>query len=350
MLRFLGLCLTGSLVVGSAGCSQVRGRRRIQQANQLYRDGNYKEAHAAFEEAEKLVPDFWVLWLNKGYNCRQMIIPGAKTPESLNASTCALDSFKKLQQLKPEDPRGELLYIQTLFDADKFEELTKMYEERYQKNPRDIDNITGLIQVYTKWGKVDEALEWYTKKAEVQANDAEAQYAVGVFIWQQLMAHGGGQDKASFDPRPDPNRPKVKKTAPPWGAGDIVSQQRVDLADKGIEYLQKALSLRPKYFEAMVYMNLLYRQRSFSLFDDPPEWQKAVDKAKEWMCKSIETQGKPLPAVCTVKGGGMAAQEGDQVGKEGADAEVAAEKPTKKHGKASKGGKKPGKKAKRAKK
>jgi tetratricopeptide (TPR) repeat protein len=338
VLRFLGLCLVGTALVSSTGCSQIRGRRKIQQGNQLYRDAQYVEANAAFEEAEQYVPDFWVLWLNKGYNCRQMIIPGAKTPESLKASKCALDSFKRLQELKPEDPRGELLYIQTLFDADKFEELSKMYEERYQKNPRDIDNITGLIQVYSKWGKVDEALEWYTKKAEVQANDAEAQYAVGVFIWQQLMIHGGGPEKATFDPRPDPNHPKAKKIPPPWGMGDLVSQQRIDLAEKGIEYLNKALALRPKYFEAMVYVNLLYRQKSFAQFDDPPEWQKSVDKAKEWMCKSIETQGKTPPKVCTEKGGGGAAQEGDQVGKEGAEADVAApEKPVKgKKGKAAK--------------
>jgi len=121
--------------------------------------------------------------------------------------------------------------------------------------------------------------------------------------------------------------------------------------DKGIEYLQKALALRPKYFEAMVYVNLLYRQRSFSLFDDPAEWQKSVDNAKTWMCKSIETQGKPLPPTCTVKGGGGAAQEGDQVGKEGADSDAAPavpEKGAKGKGKGAKGGKKkPGKKGKK---
>jgi len=352
VLRFLGFCLV-SAALASTGCSELRGRHKIQQANQMYRDGQYKEAHILFEEAEQYVPNLWVLQLNKGFNCRQMIIPGAKTPESLNASKCALDSFKRLQELKPDDPRGELLYIQTLFDADKFEELSKLYEERFQKNPRDIDNITGLIQVYSKWGKTDEALGWYMKKAEVQANDPEAQYAVGVFIWQQLQSHGGGQDKATFDPRPDPNERKPKKkVSPPWGIGDIVSQQRVDMADKGIEYLQKALALRPKYFESMVYVNLLYRQRSFSLFDDPPEWQKSVDKAKEWMCKSIETQGKTLPAVCTVKGSAGAAQEGDRVGEEGADADVAATPSKGKGGKATKGGggkKKPGKKGKKKK-
>ena len=349
VLRFFGLVLVGAALFSTTGCSQLRGRHKIQQGNKLYREGNYKEANDAFEEAEKFVPDFWVLWLNKGYNCRQMIIPGAKTPESLNASKCALDSFKKLQELKPEDPRGELLYIQTLFDADRFEELSKMYQERYQKNPRDVDNITGLIQVYTKWNKFDDELEWLTKKAEVQANDPEAQYAVGVAIWQELQQHGGA-DKATFDPRPDPNHPKAKKKIPPpWGFGDIVSQQRIDLADKGVEYLQKALALRPKYAEAMIYTNLLYRQKSFAYFDDPPEWQKAVDLAKDWMCKSFDASGKPPPAACTAKGGGGAAQEGDQIGKEGADNDApaaAADTGKKKGGKAphKKAGKKGGKK------
>jgi tetratricopeptide (TPR) repeat protein len=334
VLRFLGLCLVSTALLASTGCNELRGRHKIQKGNQLYRDGQYKEAHALFEEAEQYVPNLWVLHLNKGFNCRQMIIPGSKTPESLNAAKCAIDAFKRMQELKPEDPKGELLYLQTLFDADRFEELAKIYEERYQKNPRDIDNITGLIQVYSKWGKTDEALGWYMKKAEVQGNDPEAQYAVGVFIWQQLQSHGGGQDKATFDPRPDPNeRHPKKKVPPPWGVGDIVSQQRVDMADTGIKYLKKAIELRPKYFESMVYVNLLYRQRSFSFFDDPPEWQKSVDQAKEWMCKSIETQGKTPPAVCTAKGAsGGAAQEGDTVGQEGADADVAAA-PTKGKGK-----------------
>src|SRR5262249_39973576 len=153
----------------------------------------------------------------------------------------------------PTDQRGELLYVQTLFDSDEWETLAKMYEERVTKNPRDIDSVNGLIQVYSKWNKMDDTLTWYLKKAELQVNEAEAQYGVGVFIWQQLSLKGGGPPMAQFDPRPDPNKPKEKKTPPPGAYGDIVSQQRVDMADKGIEYLQKAIALRPKYHEAMTY-------------------------------------------------------------------------------------------------
>jgi hypothetical protein len=297
VLRSFGICVVLVGALATTGCNEVRGRRKLQEGNRLYRDGLYKEAVASFTEAERMVPNFWVLWLNKGYTCRQMIIPGAKTPENMAAADCALAAFKRLQEIKPDDPRGELLYFQTLFDADKFEELAKIYERRFQKNPRDIDAVTGLIQVYTKWNKLDDALEWHAKKAEIQANDPEVQYTVGVYIWQQLMVHGGGQDKATYDPRLDPNKPKKKqiKIPPPFGAGDIVSQQRIDLADKGIDYLKKAIQLRPTYADAMIYINLLNRQKAYSFFDQPDEWQKCMDQAVDWQRKYLTAVGKPIP-------------------------------------------------------
>ncbi len=316
LLRFLGL--TVLVAFAATGCSEIRGRRKIQHGNKLYRDGLYQEAVATFVEAERLVPDFWVLWLNKGYTCRQMIIPGAKTPESLAAAKCAISAFKRLQELKPEDSRGELLYLQTLFDAEEFDVLAKMYGERYQRNPRDIETISGLIQVYSKWNKVDDALEWYTKKAEIQTKEPEAQYAVGVFLWQQLMQKGGGPDKASWLPY-DPKNPNAKPVPPSFSYGDIVSQQRVDLADKGVEYLHKALALRPKYPEAMTYINLLYRQKSFAYFAEPEEWQKCLKEAEIWRIKTLEAQGKPVTASPVAPSGGDPTSSGG----DGAPAEAA---------------------------
>jgi tetratricopeptide (TPR) repeat protein len=288
------------LVAASIGCSEVRGRRRIQKANQLFRDGQYKEAVAMFREAEQFVPDFWILWINMGYTCRQMLIPGAKTPENAVATQCALDAFQRLQRLKPSDPRGPALYEQTLFETDQYETLAKMYTQRIEKNPADEEALNGLIQVYSKWPEhLDEAIAWYRKKADVKATDAEAQYAVGVFIWNQLFSKGGGADKASFDPRPDPMQKKQQKIPPPSNPGEIVGTRRIELADLGIRYLERALEQRPKYHEAMAYLNLLYRQKSYAYWDDPDQWQRCVDKATEWRDKTILASGKApaAPAV-----------------------------------------------------
>src|SRR4051794_11069273 len=96
----------GVLAFGNAGCRQVRGRKQIQEASELYKRGKYAEAVTAFEAAETLVPDIPILWLNKGYTCRQLIAPGGKDAASKQAASCALAAFAKLRVLRPSDRRA----------------------------------------------------------------------------------------------------------------------------------------------------------------------------------------------------------------------------------------------------
>jgi hypothetical protein len=130
---------------------------------------------------------------------------------------------------------------------------------------------------------------------ELRSKDPEAFYSAGVYIWQQLFARGGGAEMAVFDPRPDPGKRTQVKVPPASAPTDLVGQQRVDLADEGVAFLEKAVELRPRYQEAMAYANLLYRQRSFAYFQQPEEWQKCVDKAAEWRNKAVLAMGKTLP-------------------------------------------------------
>lgn len=266
----------------SSGCHELRGRRKAREGTHLYREGHYAEAVAAFEAAEALVPRFWVVPLNKGLTCRQMMVPGGRGPENDRAISCALAAFAAFKRLRPQDPRADQLYIQTLFDADRFAELAAIYQQRLRDKPNDLAAINGLIQAYTRWNRPEEALRAYQQRAALEPGDAEAQYAIGVFLWSQLFQKGGGAEMASFDPRPDPDHPAQKKIPPPAGLGDIVGPQRARLADLGIAHLQKALALRPRYPEAMTYLNLLYRQKSYAYFADPAEWQANVDTAERW--------------------------------------------------------------------
>ncbi len=294
----------------ACGCAEVRARKVARDGNALYREGEYGPAVEKYAQSEELYPDLAVVALNKGLACRQMLLPGAKTKENDKAADCALRAFERLAKLSPEDARADQLYVQTLFDADRYQELETRYKKQLAEKPNDIGALNGLIQVYTRWDKWNAALETIIRRADVESKDAEAQYAVGAFIWTRLFTPGGGADKSAYDPRveavaPEPKRkgrgkkkaepepPKPEKQAPAFNVGDIYGAQRIALADRGISFLEKALAIRPPYRGAMAYMNLLYRQKSFAYFDKPQEWQKAIDAAEVWRKKAMEGHTPP---------------------------------------------------------
>jgi tetratricopeptide (TPR) repeat protein len=288
--------LLAALLAGS-GCADLRGRHQVREGNRLFRDGRYAEALRAYERAESLVPDLTLLWLNKGLTCHRMLVPGSQDASNQAAIACALAAFDRLRRLQPSNPRGQQLYVQTLFDADRFQTLADLYGERLRRSPGDIEAVNGMVQVYSRWNRVEEAIGWYQRRAELQPQDPEGQYAVGVYIWQQLFQRGGGPDKAAFDPRPDPNKKKGSdvKTPPLFGLGDIMGAQRAAMADAGIRYLERATALRPKYDAAMTYLNLLYRQKSFAFFNDPVKWQECVDAADRWRRAALAAQAAASP-------------------------------------------------------
>lgn len=289
-------CLLLVAVAGLlGGCSELRARSHARDGNAHFKEGDYAAAVREYEAADRIRPDLPPVVLNKGLACRQLMAPGARSAENQRAADCALAAFSRLKRIVPSDPRGDQLYVQTLFDAERYETLAKMYQEQLRAKPTDTGSINGLIQVYSRWDRWQDALEWTKRRADMQPGDGEAQYAVGVFIWNVLFQKGGSGERASYDPRPDA---KNQKLPPPFTEKDIVGQERIRLAEEGIAYLQKALALRPKYREAMTYLNLLYRQKSFAFFDAPAEWQQAVDAAESWRTKAValDADHKPAPS------------------------------------------------------
>jgi hypothetical protein len=173
--------------------------------------------------------------------------------------------------------------VQTLFDADRYEQLAELYTEKAQQDPNDLEAVNILIQVYSRWDKWDEMLKWSIRRAEISSDDAEAAYSVGVLIYNRLFSKGGGADATRYDPRPDVEQSVLP---PVFAPDDIVGEARVALADKGISFLEKALARRTDYQNAMVYLNLLLRQRSLAYLDDPEKWQSDIQRAEEWRTKA----------------------------------------------------------------
>jgi tetratricopeptide (TPR) repeat protein len=298
--------LLATLVATATGCSELQARHHAREGNGHYLSGDYAGAVREYEIAEQLFPTgLHVVELNKGLACRQLMVPGAKGPEQERSVNCALGAFTRMKELRPDDARGEQLYVQTLFDADRFDTLIAIYQGQLEKDPNDMAAINSLINVHSRADHWADALKWSMKRADIESKDAEAQYTVGVMIYNRLFQKGGA-DKAAYDPRPDPNAdPKAPpKTPPPFTMGDLMGAERVRIADLGIQYMNRALEIRPSYREAMGFMSLLYRQKAFGFLDKPVDWEVCINTAEEWRGKATQsapagqpnTTSQPKPA------------------------------------------------------
>lgn len=302
--KLYGLVVLG-LAVASTGCAELRARHVARKGNDFFREGNYKAAIAAYEESGQIFPGFPTSALNHGLACRQLMDVGAGNEDSQKAADCALAQFKRLKEIAPEDERGGQLYEQTLFDANRYDALEKIYLADFDKNKASLLAVNALIQVYDRWGKWEEGFKWQQKRAEISPNDPDAHYSIGVLLFNRLLELGGKSHAASYDPRPN----AVNAAIPPellanlkpgevpilFNAGDIAGQRRIDMADLGLKHLARALELRADYGEAMIYTNLLLRQKALAYLGAPETWEALTQQATEWSKKAAALTAQAAP-------------------------------------------------------
>ena len=98
-----------------------------------------------------------------------------------------------------------------------------------------------LAFIYAKAGKFDDAFRWYQRRTEVEPNNPEAWYTVGVICWERV-----------------------------YKFMDVSAEEKARLIDVGMNALNRATQINPKYSEAYLYINLLYREKA-KLISPVPE-------------------------------------------------------------------------------
>jgi Tfp pilus assembly protein PilF len=135
------------------------------------------------------------------------------------------------------------------------------------------------------------AQEWNKKVIEIDPQNKEAYYVLGVIAWTQFVPPDRearlSQSMKPEDPGPLKD-PKTKKD--PTTKADLKAKYWQSLTD-GIEYEKKALAVDPDYENAMAYMNLLIRYRA-DLDDSKEQYQTDVKEADGWVQKNLETTKK----------------------------------------------------------
>ena len=201
--------------------------------------------------------------------------PARPIPKDLEYSEKGIASFEKLLRLAAPTPddaekvRG--FYLSFLTSSDHKEKALEYMKAELDKNPTNVALISQIADMHLKSGDFVSALQYLEKRAALEPDNKEAWYTIGVSCWARSY-HGGLM---------------------------VAPDERRDVVDKGIAALDKALSIEPNYFDALSYINLLYREKGkyLATVQQNMEAGEAFMKADEYLKKAMEVRkGQAQPA------------------------------------------------------
>ena len=250
----------GALALLSTGCEKLKARDNLNKGVQAFKSAKYNAAVEHFKKATELDPDFGTARLYLATAYMSQYIPGADSPENMQYARAAESEFQKVLDREPKNTLA-------------IESLASLHYNQAQGNQ----------PLEQKLKKLDEAAQWYTKLAETDPNAKTAYYSLGVITWAKwyprLMEARREMGMKPEDPGPLKDKKVREQLRTEWLA----------TVDKGIQNLEKALSIDPEYDEAMAYLNLLHRERA-DLLDSPDEYKKEIEVADNYVQKALDTK------------------------------------------------------------
>jgi tetratricopeptide (TPR) repeat protein len=290
----LGLATVSSTV----GCSQVgqlQAMRAFKAANQAYQQQDYRKASALYEEALAADPELAqaYFFLGNSYD-NQWRSARIGEPENDAFIQQAVENYQiaadKLSASESEDDQKlaelSLQYLVAAYGADKLNDPGKaepVVQRMIQLEPGEPSNYFALAKLYEDAGVYDEAERMLLHAREVRPNDPT--------VYMQLAGYYNRQNE--FDKTIDaleqraarePSNPEAFFTISTyyWDNAQrnfrLTDAEKMDNVKRGLEAVDKALSIKSDYMEALVYKGLLLRVQA-NLEKDPNRQQALIKEA-----------------------------------------------------------------------
>jgi tetratricopeptide (TPR) repeat protein len=236
----------GLALLSATGCDKLKARDQLNKGVQSFKNARYEEAIDHFQNAVNLDPSLLNARLYLATAYMQQYIPGADTPDNNRMGQQAIDEYKSV----------------------------------LDRDPKNLTSVKGIGYLYMQMKKFDDAKQYYRQAAELDPNDPEPHYTVGVIDWTEAYAPAM-EARAKVGVKPDEMLKDKKVCAE-------LKDKNAPYIEDGMAELNKALELRPDYDDAMAYMNLLYRRKADDMeCDDPAARTADLKTADEWVDKTM---------------------------------------------------------------
>lgn len=259
--------------VASIGCDKIKSKQEIKRGNEFFKAGQYEAALASYQEAQRLDPGEKKLAKNIGLAYMAMYQPGSKYPKDLDFAAKAIENLKAYTSAYPDDKRAMEFLVSMYLATDRFDEAIAFYQDTLKENPGDVKAMQSLAAMYYKKGDFQKGVEWTRKQAAADPKNPDPYVMIGVQAW----------DRSYHYP-------------------DIPTDQRTQIIQMGLEALDKALQIKPDNFDALTYINLLYREKA-KVETDPAKQQEDVATADKYRQQALDLRKKSLATTPTPEPG-----------------------------------------------
>jgi len=256
------------LIFGVSGCNKLKARDLLNKGVNAFKAGQSDAAIEDFKRATELDPNLMMARVYLATAYASLYIPGAPSAENKARGEQAIQEFKSIldtdaNNLTAIDGIGSLLF-----------------------------QMAGTPPVNEKG--FEESKTYHQHHIQIKPDDPEPYYWIGVIDWT-LAWRGNGEMRRDY------NTNNIKKQVHddqplPASVRTEYASKYGPLVDEGIADLQKAISLKPDYDDAMAYLGLLYRRKADMVesMDERASLQKQaddlLDKIKEIKQKRLDQQ------------------------------------------------------------
>lgn len=260
VLRSFTIVATGAMILLTLGCQEqidfLKARSELNKGVKSFSAADYETAAARFGRALELDPTLIDARAYQAYAYMNQYIPGAQYPENAQIAQQAIEGFESVLDTEP----------------------TNMLA------------VSSLASLYFNMKEFDLAEDWHTKRIELalaqtppDLGAAESYYTIGVIKWTE-----------SYEPRMGARAEMEMEPGEPGPLKDAERRQEiaataVPAIEEGLDALQKALDVNPDYADAMIYLNLLERERA-DFADSAEEYEAHTEKANDWVEQALTTK------------------------------------------------------------
>ena len=250
------------LAFAASGCNKLKARDLLNKGVTSFKNGQSDAAIEYFKQAKEADPDLLNARLYLATAYASLYIPGAPSQENMARGNQAVAEFKEV----------------------------------LDKDPNNVSAIDGIGSILFQMGgqpfdpkKFEESKTYHQKHIQLKPDDPEPYYWIGVIDWT-LAFRGNGEMRMDYNK--NNIRKQVKDTDPlPGAIRTEYASKYGQLIDEGITDLQKAISIKPDYDDAMAYLNLLYRRKA-DMVESKEEREALLKQADDLVDKVKEIKQK----------------------------------------------------------